>query len=195
MTLPLLTHPGLAAVPVPASAGGGVAHHWATPILLGTIDLTDQRVTPPPAAEGQPVQAIPPGAALADPDVLASALLASVNQLAEANGDGPYSAVDLRVELWDAGYDAPAVSYPADYVAWCVLAVSGGRHDESGAITLADPRTGSNLTAVPGLPWGRQIILRPQPGAHLAIPGWLTSAVAPVEDGQQVLVAIATSLP
>ncbi len=190
-----MSRPAAPPAAAPVGAAGTIAHRWATPVLLGTIDLADQAVKSPPEAASRPVQSMAPGTVLADPGALAAALLASVNQLADADGCGPFAAVDLRVELWGSGYDAPAVSYPADYVAWCVLAACGGRHDEAGALTLADPRVGSNLTAVPGLPWGRQIILRPRPGAHLAIPGWLTSAVAPVEEGQQVLVAIATSLP
>ncbi len=33
-------------------------------------------------------------------------------------------------------------------------------------LNLTDPRAGSALTAMPGLPWGRQFVIRPAVGAH-----------------------------
>ncbi|WP_207944484.1 hypothetical protein, partial [Actinomadura rubrisoli] len=50
------------------------------------------------------------------------------------------------------------------------------------------------LTPMPGRPWGRHLMIRPLPGAHIAVPGWLTSSVIPVEHGQHVLVAIASTV-
>jgi hypothetical protein len=48
---------------------------------------------------------------------------------------------------------------------------------------------------MPGLPWGRQFLLTPTPGAHAVGPGWLTCSVVPLEQGQHLTVAAAVSRP
>jgi len=58
--------------------------------------------------------------------------------------------------------------------------------------THSDPRAGSAMTAMPGLPFGRQFIVRPVPGACAVVPGWLTSSVIPLEPRQRITIAIAT---
>ncbi|TCJ36582.1 hypothetical protein [Parafrankia sp. BMG5.11] len=171
-----------------------VSHLWATPVSAGRIDLTGILHEPITFPEiGSPCQQLPATSVLADPDTLTAELLTSINTLTEAEGIPPVDTLDIEVQLWRAGYDQPAASHPAAYVAWCVLAASAARHAESGALTLADPRAGSALTAMPGLPWGRQMIINPSPGVYLAAPGWLTHSVVPLADGQHIVVAIASS--
>jgi hypothetical protein len=46
---------------------------------------------------------------------------------------------------------------------------------------------------MPGLPWGRQFIITPQPGNHAVVPGWLTCSIVPLEHGQHITVAVALS--
>jgi hypothetical protein len=64
-------------------------------------------------------------------------------------------------------------------------------HSESGCLAFSDPRAGSAMTAMPGLPFGRQFIVRPVPGACAVVPGWLTSSVIPLEPRQHITIAIA----
>ncbi|MFI9597887.1 hypothetical protein [Nonomuraea sp. NPDC052265] len=66
-------------------------------------------------------------------------------------------------------------------------------HEQSGAIAVEDPRSGCAMVAMPGLPWGRAVMIAARQGAHLAVPGWLTHFVVPVEKGQGVIVAKALS--
>jgi hypothetical protein len=87
----------------------------------------------------------------------------------------------------------PASATPARYAAWAYLAASDApAHSESGCLAFSDPRAGSAMTAMPGLPFGRQFIVRPVPGACAVIPGWLTSSVIPLEPRQHITIAIAT---
>jgi hypothetical protein len=46
---------------------------------------------------------------------------------------------------------------------------------------------------MPGLPWGRQFLVTPVPGAHAVVPGWLTCSVVPLEQRQHITVAAALS--
>jgi hypothetical protein len=46
---------------------------------------------------------------------------------------------------------------------------------------------------MPGLPWGRQFVIRPVAGAHAVVPGWLTCSIVPLEAGQQITVAASAS--
>ncbi|MGK5555043.1 hypothetical protein ACSNOI_25835, partial [Actinomadura kijaniata] len=80
------------------------------------------------------------------------------------------------------------------YIAWCFLACSPPpANDEAGALALYDPRVGNAQTAMPGLPWGRQILARSTPGVYVAVPGWLHHSVIPMEPDQYAVVAIATA--
>lgn len=176
----------------------GVTRHWPTGVVVAEIPLGGilAAADPPgPGAAGGPFEVVDTRSVVADLPALEAEFLASMNSLAAAVGSPPVQNVDLQVQLWRAGYDQPATSYAADWVAWCFLATSPApQHSESGALALADPRAGSALTAMPGLPWGRQLMIRPTPGAHATAPGWLTCSVVPVEEGQFAVVAVATSV-
>lgn len=175
-----------------------VTRHWGTGVVIDALDLTG--IMRGNLADVAPVLAdasfaqVPASSVIADEAALRAQFLASINALAAAQGAPAVEEVDLQVQVWRAGYDLPATSYDADFVAWCFLSTSPApQHSESGAIAFADPRAGSAMTAMPGLPWGRQVMIRPTPGAHAAVPGWLTCSVVPVEEGQYALVAVATS--
>jgi hypothetical protein len=145
--------------------------------------------------DGDPFESIPAGHVVADETALKAALLASLNALAVAQGAASVAGAAIEVQVWRQGYDQPATGHSAEFVAWCYLAASAApAHTESGALSFADPRAGSAMTAMPGLPWGRQVMIRPVPGAHAAAPGWLTTSVVPLERGQYAVVAIASSI-
>lgn len=174
-----------------------VTRHWGTGVVISEFSLAgivDTARANEMGSTGIPYEQIPPGTVLLDEAALKTEFLASMNALA-ATQDAPLvDDVELDVQVWRGGYDLPATSYPADFVGWCFLAASPApQHSESGAIALADPRAGSALTAMPGLPWGRQVMIRPVPGAHASVPGWLTCSVVPVEKGQFAVVAVASS--
>ncbi|MBO2464950.1 hypothetical protein [Actinomadura violacea] len=185
----------------PCSTGGpSVRQHWGTPITV--VELTPAPLLSAAAADidadGPPLESLPPGDIITDLDTAATAFRASFDALADAYGPDlapPISSVDIDVQVWRHGHDVPATGHPADLVAWWILAASPApTHTESGALAFSDPRAGSQMTAMPGLPWGRQLMIRPVAGAHVAAPGWLTSSIVPLEHGQYVLVAIAASV-
>jgi len=178
--------------PAPA---GTVTRHWKTGVIIGSLSLggiTDGDPARAAAPSGERCQALPltavPGLA-----ALREQLLAAMNDLARADEAPPVTEVDIAVQAWRDGYDQPAFAAPARYAAWVYLAASEApAHAESGCLAFADPRAGSAMTAMPGLPFGRQFIVRPVPGACAVVPGWLTSSVIPLEPGQHATVATAT---
>lgn len=175
-----------------------VTRYWPTGVVIDHVDLVgivNDRLISDLRVDGASFERLPPCALIADQVALTAEFLASMNALAQGQGTAPVEAVELGLEVWRAGYDLPATAYAAEFVGWCFLASSPTpTHSESGAIAIADPRAGSALTAMPGLPWGRQMMIRPVPGAHLAVPGWLTCSVVPVETCQYAVVAVAQSI-
>ncbi|HEU5155369.1 MAG TPA: hypothetical protein VFU43_00085 [Streptosporangiaceae bacterium] len=173
-----------------------VERHWETPIVIGSVDLKgivreDWASASSPG--GPAFERLATGAVIADEERLRSVFQMSFNELAQAQGRPPLAEVHLEIQVWRHGYDVAAAAHPAGLVGWCVLAAGPGQHPESAAISFADPRAGSAMTAMPGLPWGRPILLNPVPGAHAAAPGWLIWSIVPVERGQHVIVAVASS--
>jgi hypothetical protein len=128
--------------------------------------------------------------------MLREQFLASMNTLAAADDAVDVTACEVTIQIWRDGYDQPAFSSQARYAGWTILAASPApEHSESGCLAFADPRAGSAGTAMPGLPWGRQFLMTPMPGAHAVVPGWLTCSVVPLEHRQHIAVAVAVSAP
>ncbi|WUI00641.1 hypothetical protein OHR68_02145 [Spirillospora sp. NBC_00431] len=205
----ITTTPVHVPAPVPASGDGRrgcgnavspVRQHWGTPVAFATLDPAG--LLSASAAEigaaGPAEETLPPGEVITDLEAAAAQFRLSFDALAASYGPGlapPVGGVAFDVRVWRHGYERPAAEHPADLVAWWVLD-AGPTHAPtgSGAIAFADPRAGSPAAATPGQPWGRHLVVRPVPGTHVAVPGWLASSVAPLERGQHVLVAVATSL-
>lgn len=184
MTAPAITVPGT------------VSRRWKTGLIIGNVHLSGI-ITADPSdgtpSDGQRCQTIPPGSP-AILQALTRQFLDSMNALAEAGSAAPVTRADVGIQVWRDGYDLPAFSSQARYAAWTFLAATPApAHSESGCLAVADPRAGSALTAMPGLPWGRQFLVRPVPGAHAVVPGWLTCSVVPLEPGQHIAVAVAAS--
>lgn len=102
--------------------------------------------------------------------------------------------IELSLEHWGAGYEAPAVATARDATGWLFLKGEPAQHSDSGNIAVLDPRAASAMSAVPGLPWGRSLILQPVKGALLIVPGWLTASVLPLEAGQAAVVMRASCM-
>lgn len=96
--------------------------------------------------------------------------------------------ISLSIEKWNQGFEIPAYASREDIHGWLFLDGKPASHSDSGTVCIIDPRAGSDMCAVPGLPWGRPLILAPNPGAFAVVPGWMTSSVLPLEPGQESLV-------
>lgn len=174
---------------------GTVTRYWKTAVIIGSLSLdgiTDGDPAAAVPASGERCQLLPltavPGIAR-----LREQLLASMNDLARAGDAAPVTEIDLTARVWRNGYDEPAFATLARYAAWVYLAASDiHAHAESGCLAFSDPRAGSAMTAMPGLPFGRQFIVRPVPGACAVVPGWLTSSVIPLEPRQHITIVIAS---
>jgi len=174
---------------------GAVTRYWKTGVIIGQLSLDG-------ITDGDPASAVPasrercqslPATTVPGVASLREQLLASMNDLARAAEAAPVTTIELTVQAWRNGYDEPAFATPARYAAWVYLTASEApAHSESGCLAFSDPRAGSAMTAMPGLPFGRQFIVRPVPGACAVVPGWLTSSVIPLEPRQQITIVIAS---
>jgi hypothetical protein len=178
-------------------AAGTVTRYWKTGLIITNADLAGI-ITSDPAAigtdNGECCQVLPPGS-VPGLDLLKEQFLVSMNALAAAETAPDVTGCQIQILLWRDGYDQPAFSSQARYAGWTILAASPApEHSESGCLAFADPRAGSAGTAMPGLPWGRQFLLTPVPGAHAVVPGWLTCSVVPLEHHQHLTVAAAVSI-
>ncbi len=178
-------------------ATGTVTRYWKTGLIITHADLTGI-ITADPATtalpgDGERCQVLPPGS-VPGLDLLEEHFLASMNTLATAEKAPKVTGCRVEIQIWRDGYDQPAFSVQARYAGWTILAASPApEHSESGCLAFADPRAGSAGTAMPGLPWGRQFLMTPVPGAHVVVPGWLTCSVVPLEHHQHITVAMAVS--
>lgn len=175
---------------------GTVSRYWKTGLIITQADLSgiiSGDPGPTTAPGGERCRSLPPSS-VPGLQALEEQFLASMNALASADGAAEVTACQVEIQVWREGYDQPAFSCQARYAGWTILAASPApEHAESGCLAFADPRAGSAGTAMPGLPWGRQFLVTPVPGAHAVVPGWLTCSVVPLERNQHVTVAAAVS--
>ncbi|HEX6525721.1 MAG TPA: hypothetical protein VF070_37765 [Streptosporangiaceae bacterium] len=176
---------------------GAVTRYWKTGLIITQADLTGVITTDPATAVGdgerERCQMLPPGS-VPGLHLLEEQFLASMNTLAAAEDALEVTGCQIEIQVWHSGYDQPTFSVQARYAGWTILAASPApEHSESGCLAFADPRAGSAGTAMPGLPWGRQFLITPVPGAHAVVPGWLTCSVVPLEHKQHITVAMAVS--
>lgn len=65
-----------------------------------------------------------------------------------------------------------------------------GNYPESGVIDLHDPRAFTEMTFVPGEPYGQKYPIRPEPGMMLIFPGFLYHYVHPfLGEGERISIA------
>ncbi|MGN5633249.1 hypothetical protein [Streptomyces sp. AC154] len=177
-----------------------VQHVWSTAVLVRELRVRSLIRESPTRTrpDGQPHTQLPAEDLVHDISSLRGEILGAMQQLyGRATESGPrvrpVTGVDIVAEVWRAGYELPMMASEGDWLCWIVLEASVPQHEESGVIAVYDPRAGSGMTASPGLPWGRQLSLRPVQGLMAVVPGWLTSAVQPIEDNQVVTVLRASS--
>lgn len=176
---------------------GTVTRYWKTGLIITHADLTGVITTDPAVttddSDGERCQVLPPGS-VPGMHLLEEQFLASMNALAAAEDAPEVTGCRVQIQVRRGGYDQPSFSVQARYAGWTILAASPApEHSESGCLAFADPRAGSAGTAMPGLPWGRQFLMTPVPGAHAVVPGWLTCSVVPLEQDQHITVAAALS--
>ncbi|WP_336214863.1 hypothetical protein [Nonomuraea sp. LPB2021202275-12-8] len=180
---------------------GAVTRHWGTASTVRSIDLTgiahgnilDQHT------DDDPFTAVPLSAALVDVDALGRAFVADMNALSERGSQAGTSGrrvddVELEAQIWLGGYEKPMFATGSDYLGWCFLEVVSPQEADAGTIAVFDPRAGSAMTAMPGLPWGRQLTIAPVAGSLTVVPGWLTCSIVPVEKGEAIAVVVAKSI-
>jgi hypothetical protein len=175
-----------------------ISRYWKTGLIISQADITGLVTSDPgdAAPGGGRCVLIPAGSAGIDLAAIRELFLSSMNALADADDAPSVRNCEVTVQVWRDGYDQPAFASQSRYTGWTVLAASAApEHSESGCLAFADPRAGSAGTAMPGLPWGRQFLMTPVPGAHAVVPGWLTCSVVPLEQGQHLTVAVAASIP
>jgi len=188
-----------------------VTRLWETACGVRRIDLaTIIRLFDIPL-EGPQQEFLPLETALTDPDTLRAEFVSAMDELAQEHGlqggvpsyaatdemrlsetRRPDGTIKMTVQVWRRGFEVPQYASSSDLFGWCFLHATQPKHEDSGSVALLDPRAGSEGTAMPGLPWGREVTFRPSPGLLAVGPGWLTSTVRPVEDGQAVVVAVAS---
>lgn len=190
-----------------------VTRLWETACAVRTIDLAPIAFKQMPTVTripGPQCQKIPLNTVIEDPEALRKEFMTAVIDLSAYGLQGgivTHSGINeelrktfdtpaipdlaLSAEVWREGYEVPQDCADTEMVGWCFISATKPRHKDSGSISVLDPRAGSEGTAMPGLPWGREYMFRPAPGLMAVVPGWLTSTVRPVEDGQTVVVVVA----
>jgi hypothetical protein len=110
--------------------------------------------------------------------------LADVGATQEAMRDLP-----LKVARWLRGYAVPLSRTTQTWRLIFCLEAPSPPVAESGALVLHDPRTGDANVSIPGLPFGRPLVLTPAVGLLLITPGWLALSVMPIDqDGEYVMI-------
>ncbi|MEW1550529.1 hypothetical protein [Streptomyces tsukubensis] len=200
MTTPQLIGPG----------ENSITRLWETAFALSQIDLNGiaRSMTTPVAGPQHEFVAL--DSVLSDPEALQHAFADAMDALEERHGRNggipaygladafsstatrrPTRTIRMTAQVWREGFEVPQHSSPADLIGWCFLYATKPRHEDSGSVSYLDPRAGSEGTAMPGLPWGRETTFRPSPGLLSVAPGWLSSTVRPLEDGQLVIAVAA----
>ncbi|GAA2770081.1 hypothetical protein [Nonomuraea dietziae] len=180
---------------------GTVARYWGTASTIRQIDLEGiarQGVLNRYRSGPEPFMTVPLEEVVVDAEALRREFLADMNALSGRGVDGgtpgrDVTDVALEAQVWRGGYERPMFAVPNDYLGWCFLEVVAPVEESAGTVAVFDPRAGSAMTAMPGLPWGRQTTITPVPGSLAVIPGWLTCSIVPVEKGEVIVVVAATS--
>lgn len=86
-----------------ARTAGAVSRYWKTGLVIGNLDLTGITADPPdPDPAGDRCLTLPPGA-VTGLQLLREQFLASMNQLAAADGTPAIPAVGVDVQIWPNG--------------------------------------------------------------------------------------------
>lgn len=97
-----------------------------------------------------------------------------------------YVLTTVKHETRQHGDEHTGLAAEGDISGWIVLDCSIYGESEAGSLQVIDPRAGSEMVAVPGLPWGRPLILAPKPGAFMVLPGWHIVSAVPLLPNQRL---------
>lgn len=162
---------------------------WPTKIWIGQVSaqtLDQVAAHADPAAETDLSGYADQLAVLADlEDAVTSAL-----------GLGPDHRWRHRLAVWPSGFYR-GMTYSNAAVRALVIVTSNppANHEDSGVLSLHDPRIGAANVALPGLPWGRASKIPPMAGGAVAVPGWVGCSVAPLRDTHIMTVWTAEAIP
>lgn len=167
----------------------GLVHEWVTQIAFAGLNPQNLLEPLPDWPEGVATSQQLPIESIGQRDGIRSAFAEAAIALGSQTNEGcSISRIELRVERWRSGYEAPAITSDADYLGWLVVRGRVAEHSDAGTIALLDPRAGSNMVAVPGIPWGRPLVIAPRSGNLVVHPSWIVCSVLPLDPGQEAVV-------
>jgi hypothetical protein len=181
-----------------ASKIAHVKRFWSTNVALNHYGDSEIPKAPTPISysdalcERHPIEVLGVGAA-----AVRDLFLDAMQRLADDDRSqglhvSSIEHVNLELQVWMPGFEVPVWIDPGPYIGWLCLAATPSKHSDSGTIVVLDPRAGSAMSAIPGLPWGTPLVICPQRGSFAVVPGWLTSSVVPLEQQQTCVVVVAT---
>lgn len=142
---------------------------WPTPLWNGAVALTGSDD-------------------IDHPDRVREALQIGLAQTLSTGGTET-SSIEVRIQRTTLHSETriPIHSSRAELCAWIWIEEQGQPEtEESGSIHLHDPRAGASLTVLPGLPWGRPIVLMPRVGTAVIWPGWLSWTLLPLSADHRI---------
>jgi hypothetical protein len=127
------------------------------------------------------------------------AMVGATLQLPEVQGRAPSVQGGFRLTAWGniirRGHYHRQHNHPGS--AWSgVYYVQAGDTSNGlgGVLELADPRPFTEMTDVPGSPYGQRVLVRPQTGLMVVFPGFLYHFVHPYQgDGERISIAFNAS--
>lgn len=177
-----------------------VARLWGTNVLLGKVTPGEDLPRFEDLADGPVFEVLPLDSLTATTRRdIESLFLESMQALAEADRAqgldiGRIDGVELSLQIWRGGYELPICMSAGPYLGWLFLQGTPSRHSDSGTVAVLDPRAGASMSAVPGMPWGTVLTIRPERGNLAIVPGWLTGSVLPLEEHQTCVVVAAEAV-
>ncbi|MGV9679180.1 hypothetical protein ACWDSJ_28195 [Nocardia sp. NPDC003482] len=179
---------------------GHVRRLWPTNVALSQVPDSELPDVPADLEKGAAVSQSHPIETIPDHTSVQQLFVQGMQRLADGDRNQGLPVVDidrvnLELQVWRPGFEAPVWVEPGPYLGWLFLSATPSQHSDSGSIAVLDPRAGSSMSAVPGLPWGASLVIKPQRGSLAIVPGWLTSSVVPLEQHQTCVVVVATVGP
>ncbi|MFI8977458.1 hypothetical protein ACIGO9_31580 [Nocardia asteroides] len=183
--------------PASTRESDAISRLWGTNVSLGKVELGDTVPRFDELGSGPPFEILDlatlPAAVR---DEIESVFLETMQALTAADRAQGIDVeqidhVELSLQIWRGGYELPISMSAGPYLGWLFLSGTLSQHSDSGTVAVLDPRAGASMSAVPGMPWGTVLTIRPERGNLAIVPGWLTSSVLPLEEQQTCVVVAA----
>lgn len=166
----------------------GLNHIWSTHVAFAAFDaerIVTSALTERLATHSETYTALEAPEYLTDATELSDRFAWAASSILGL-GSPTACQIQLSLELWGPGYEAPVLLGAADATGWAFLLGSPADHSDAGTVAVIDPRAGSNMVPVPGMPWGRPLVVAPVPGTLTTIPSWLMASVLPLDPNQRI---------